>query len=309
MFEFDTIIKVDPRDIWSHEAHDFTPWLEKNIDKLGDAIGIEIELIEREASVGNFSLDLLAKDLGRDENVIIENQLAGTDHDHLGKLITYASGYDAAVVVWISTAIREEHRQAMDWLNQRTDSNTDFFAVVIEIIKIGESKPALQFRVVVSPNEWQKEKKKQVTTNTSEKSELYRQYFQTLLDELREQHKFTRGKIAQPQNWYSFSSGRKEFKYSHSFTHGNKVRTEVYIDSGDAEENNVFFERLLLDRKQIEMEFGSPLEWEKLENKRACRIAAYRPGSIEETSEELQEIHEWAITKLLLFKKIFGTRE
>ena len=307
MIEFGTIQKVDPRSIWNHEARDFTPWLAHNLHRLGEAIGIELELVEREADVGGFSLDLLAKDLGRNVNVIIENQLATTDHDHLGKLITYASGYDAGVVLWISTEIREEHRQALDWLNQRTDSNTDFFGIVVEVIKIGESKPALQFRVAVSPNEWQKSKK-QSTTTTSEKSELYRQYFQGVLDELRETHHFTSARKAQPQNWYTFASGNKQFAYSHSFAAGNRVRTEIYIDSGDADENKDFFDRLYDDREAIETEFGAALEWERLDNKRASRVAVYRPGSIEDSSEDLQEIHEWGIENLLRFKKVFGKK-
>jgi len=308
MTEFGTIQKVDPRSIWNHEAHDFTPWLANNLHRLAEAIGIELELVDREADVGGFSLDLLAKDLGRNVNVIVENQLGATDHDHLGKLITYASGYDAGVVLWISTSIREEHRQALDWLNQRTDANTDFFGVVVEVIRIDESKPALQFRVAVSPNEWQKSKKQQSTTTGSERSELYRQYFQDLLDELREAHHFTSARKAQPQNWYSFSSGNKQFVYGHSFAAGNRVRTEIYIDSGDADENKAFFDRLYADRESIESEFGDSLEWERLDDKRASRIALYRPGSIEDSSEHLQEIHDWGIQNLLQFKKVFGTR-
>ena len=308
MPEFEAIEKVDPRLIWKHEAHGFTPWLAENLHKLGDAIGIELELIEREADVGGFSLDLLAKDLGRNANVIIENQLATTDHDHLGKIITYASGYDADVVLWVSTEIREEHRQALDWLNQRTDSNTDFFGVVIEIIRIGDSKPALQFRVAVSPNEWQKSKKRQSTSPTSEKSEHYRIYFQNLLDELRDSHRFTSARKGQPQNWYTFSSGNSSFLYGHSFAAGNRVRTEIYIDSGDGDENKEYFDRLLKNRDEIELELGEPLEWERLDSKRACRIALYREGSIEDSSEELQNIHEWAIRNLLKFKKVFGNR-
>lgn len=303
MIELDTIKKVDPRSIWNHEAHDFTPWLADNLLRLGEAIGIELELVEREADVGGFSVDLLAKDLGRNANVIIENQLATTDHDHLGKLITYAGGYDAQVVVWLSTDIREEHRQALDWLNQRTDSKTDFFAVLVEVIRIGVSKPALQFRVVVSPNEWQKSKK-----TLSEKSELYRQYFQGLLDELRETHNFTSARKGQPQNWYSFSSGRKRFVYGHSFAAGNRVRVEIYIDSGDVDENKDFFDRLHADREMIESEFGEPLKWERLDGKRASRVAIYRSGAIDGSSEALQEIHDWAIQNLLQFKKVFGDR-
>jgi len=308
MIELGTLEKVDPRTIWIHEAHDFTPWLADNLDRLGDAIGIELELTEREANVGDFSLDLLARDLGRNANVIIENQLATTDHDHLGKLITYASGYDAQVVLWVSTEIREEHRQALDWLNQRTDSSTEFFAVVVEVIKIGESNPALQFRVVVSPNEWRKSARIKTTSDTSEKSERYRTYFQTLIDDLRETHKFTGAKKAQPQNWYSFSSGNKTFVYSHSFAARNRIRAEAYVDTGDADENKAFFDLLHNDRETIEAQYGQQLEWERLDDKRACRIAVYRDGSIEDSSEELQAIHEWAVQQLLKLKEVFGPR-
>jgi len=304
----DKIHKVDPRSIWKHEAHDFTPWLAENIIELGEAIGIELEVSEQEADVGGFSLDILAKDLGRNANVIIENQLATTDHDHLGKLLTYASGYDADVIIWLSTEIREEHRQALDWLNQRTDSNTDFFGVVVEVIRIGESRPALQFKVIVSPNEWQKSKKKQLNIASSEKSEKYRKYFQELIDDLRENHRFTSAKKGQPQNWYTFSSGNKNFLYGHSFAQGNRVRTEIYIDSGDLDENKEFFNKLFAEKAEIEKEFGQTLEWERLDSKRACRIAIYRSGSIEDSSEELQEIKDWGIQNLLKLRNVFVKR-
>ena len=306
---FDKIQKVDPRSIWKHEAHDFTPWLADNIAELGETIGIELEVTEQEADVGGFSLDLLAKDLGRNANVIIENQLAVTDHDHLGKLLTYASGYDAGLINWVSTEIREEHRQALDWLNQRTDPNTDFFGVVVEVIRIGDSRPALQFKVIVSPNEWQKSKKKQSNTASSEKSEKYREYFQDLLDELRNTHRFTSAKKGQPQNWYTFSSGNKKFVYGHSFAQGSRVRTEIYIDAGDLDENKKFFDKLYEEKEKIETDYGQELEWERLDVKRACRVAVYRPGSIEDSSDEIQKIKEWGIQNLLTMKNVFGKRK
>jgi len=305
---FDKIHKIDPKSIWKHEAHDFTPWLAENITKLGEAIGIELEVTEIEADVGSFSLDILAKDLGRNANVIIENQLATTDHDHLGKLLTYASGYDADIIIWLSTEIREEHRQTLDWLNQRTDSNTDFFGVVVEVIKIGESRPALQFKVIVSPNEWQKSKKKQSNNASSEKSEKYRKYFQGLIDDLRENYHFTSAKKGQPQSWYSFSSGNNKFSYGHSFAQGGRVRTGIYIDSGDLVNNKAFFDQLFVEKKEIEAEFGQRLEWERLDNKRACRVAVYCKGSIEDSSEELQKIKDWGIQNLLKLRDIFSKR-
>ena len=137
-----SIDRVDLREVWPHEADDFTPWLAENISRLGEALGLDLELQDTEAAVGGYSLDVLATDLNRNRTVVIENQLESTDHNHLGQLLTYAAGLDASVVVWITKEFRDEHRQALDWLNQHTDDETEFFGVAVEAWKIDGSRPA-----------------------------------------------------------------------------------------------------------------------------------------------------------------------
>lgn len=293
------------RDLWPNEAFDFTPWLASNIEALGKALGLELELTEREASVGDFSLDLLAKDLGSSRIAIIENQLTQTDHDHLGKLLTYAAGFTASLVIWVSASIRDEHRQALEWLNQRTDTETQFFGVIVEVLQIDDSKPAYNFNPVVFPNEWQKSKKQKTSSNISSKGEKYRSYFQSLIDELRENYKFTGAKAGQPQSWYSFSTGIKGILYGANFAMGGKARVEVYIDQGDYDKNKDLFDELYKQLSEIESTYGSPFEWERLDDKRSCRIALYCDGTIEASDSELEQLRKWHIENLLKFKKIF----
>jgi len=304
--KFGELKRLNLRTVWLNEARDFTPWLASNIENLGESLGMELELTQREASVGNFSLDLLAKDLGTGKTVIIENQFEVTDHDHFGKLLTYAAGFDASAVVWIAEKIRDEHRQALEWLNQRTDSDTQFFGVVIEVLQIDDSKPAYNFKLVVYPNEWQK------TTGRppvlSSKAEAYRDYFQHLIDELREKYRFTGARVGQPQSWYMFASGFAGVNFGASFAMGNRARTELYIDGGDADKNKKLFDWLTQDKEKIEAEFGEPLEWERLDDKRASRIALYRPGSVEDNESVLEEIRGWTIERLLKLKKVFSSR-
>jgi len=303
MTDFGEIKPVDIRDIWPNEASDFTPWLVENIDRLGQALGMEIEVEEREADVGEFSLDIRAKDLGTGRTIVIENQLTETDHDHLGKLLTYAGGFDAGVLVWIAKELRDEHRKALEWLNENTGPDIDCFGVVIEVIRIDNSKPAFNFKPVVFPNEWQKDKGGD-RHPASPKGEAYRVYFQSLIDELRTKHKFTGAKVGQPQNWYSFSSGVRGVIFSNSFAQGGKVRAELYIDLQDKDRNKKVFDRLQDQKAAIEKEYGAALTWERLDDRRASRIAAYRDGSIDDPPETQAQLMQWSIDNLLRLQKV-----
>lgn len=305
-----TLKRLDPRTIWPNEAHDFTPWLAEHLEDLGEALGLELELVARESPVGRFSADLLARDLGTGRMAVIENQLEPTDHSHLGQLITYAAGLEATIVIWVCREMREEHRQALDWLNRGHGAATDFFGVIVELIQIDESAPAASFRPVAFPNDWSRRTAGTArgTTDLSTKQQLYQQFFQQLIDGLREQHHFTNARAGQLQNWYSFSSRVRGFTYGASFASGGRLRTELYIDLGDLEANQRAFETLLVQKSQIETAFGEQLEWEALDGKRACRIASYRDGSIEDSAESLEEYRNWATDRLLRFKRAFAPK-
>ena len=158
---------TDLRKVWPHEAQDFTPWLatEDNIGSLSDAIGIDIAIDEEESPVGDFNVDIFAREIDTGRKIIIENQLESTNHDHLGKLITYASGKSAEIIVWLVKHAREEHRAAIEWLNNHTDDKVAFFLCEIKLYKIGNSSPAVKFEVVERPNDWAKDVKKADTTS------------------------------------------------------------------------------------------------------------------------------------------------
>ncbi len=197
--------KVDLREVWKHEAINFTNWLaeSENLESLSDEIGIDISLIQTEASVGNFNVDILAEEENTGRKIVIENQLESTDHDHLGKIITYASGFDAEIIIWIVKSVRDEHKQAIDWLNEHTDSNINFFSIQMEVWKIGESPYAPKFHVIAQPNDWAKTVKKATSQNEYSDTKLLQLQF---WDKFKEFAVDKNAKIklrkAYPQHWY-----------------------------------------------------------------------------------------------------------
>ena len=311
MEELAKIAKIDLRGIWPNEAANFTPWLAENISLLGEALGMDLELETAEASVGPYSLDILARDLGNGDSVVIENQLETTDHTHLGQLLTYMAGFDANVIVWIAKEFREEHREALDMLNHRTGEDTQFFGVAVELWKIADSPPAVNFKLVVTPNDWRKRTISQAraTRKVSEQNERFRTFFQDLVDTLREEHRFTNRRKGYPRHWYHFPTGhgtRAQFGASFA-SKGDVVRIEVYLDS-DREANKRLFDRLIESKDAIEAELGVGLEWERLNERKASRISIVRQGSIDDDDETLQAIRGWMVANLLKFKQVFGPR-
>ena len=300
---------VEPRALWESEPSDFTPWLGANLGLLGEALGLDLEFSQTEAEVGSFSADIEARDTGRDRKVIIENQLEATDHRHLGQLLTYAAGLDAAVIVWISPEIREEHRQALDWLNRQTGEKIEFFGVALEVVRINDSKPAVVFRLAASPNAWSKTISAAQSSQASSRERAYQDFFQLVMDELREKHQFTNARRAQPQSWYSFRSGIvSDITYNAAFASGNRLRAELYIDIGDAAKNKAIYDALMTRKSEIEGLTGG-LVWERLDRRRACRISLVRSNTtIEDAVNHGDEMRTWLVQALLKVRAAFGPR-
>lgn len=297
------------REVWEHEEKQFTPWLAENLSELGKAMRIELELETSEAPVGKYSLDLLARVAETDLTVIIENQLEPTNHDHMGKLLTYAGGLDANVVVWIAQSFGDEHKQALDWLNQHTDDEIEFFGVVVEAYKIDGSIPAPHFSVVVAPNEWRRETLGSIRNRkVSSRNMMYKQFFQKLIDKLRAEN-FTKVRKARPQSWYMFSAGHADrIRYGVSFTKDNFVSVYVYIDHKDKIWNKGVFTKLYEHKDSIEADISETLEWNKNDETRFSRIAILRPGSIDEDDQTLNELQIWIFNKLLSLQQVFGPK-
>lgn len=302
------IEQVDIRDVWKHEAHDFTQWMLVNADVLGDVLGMQLELTAAEHKVGGFSLDLMGTDLASNTTVIVENQLTQTDHGHLGQLLTYAGGTDPTTIVWCAPSFREEHRAALDWLNDRTDPETRFFGVEVAAVRIDQSRPAPLFRLVAQPNDWTKVVHTQKASALTGKAATYAAFWADLLQRIRTEHpQWTSSNASSTQSWITLPYGSSTIWYSVLFSNTGPA-VEIYFGSSNAEENSREFERYVFVRPQFEASLALPVQFEDLPGKKACRIRAYKPGGgdVLESSRH-PEFQDWFVDTIHRFKKAVST--
>lgn len=304
MQQLGKIENVDIREIWPNEASGFTPWLAENLDLLGEELGLDLELDRREAPVGNFSLDILAREANSNAVVAIENQIAGTDHIHLGQLLTYAAGTDAGIVIWVSTEFRDEHRTALDWLNQRTDDSLDFFGIEVDAIKIGDSLPAPLFRLAASPNTWSKRTRTTPTTELTDTQKRYVQFWRPLLERLNSEHGWNIG-TENKYNEYVAGSGFGQIARRMRLTWENEARVELMIQSSDADWNKAVFDLLTESQERIEEDIGTALHWDRGDDTKSSRIGVSRNGSLDDSEEELDEIRAWMVDNVQRFRPVF----
>ena len=266
------IARVQLRDVWKNEASGFTAWLERNVDVINEVTGLSLINVNREQAVGDFNVDLTAEESGSDRIAIIENQLEPSDHDHLGKLLTYVSGVDRAkVAIWIVKRPRSEHIKAITWLNESLQGAAEFYLLQVEAIKIGDSHPAPLLTKIVGPDESTRQvgaSKKEL----SERAQLRRKFWTGLLTRAKQETSLHSARSPTTENWISGGSGLSGLEFTYViYPHGG--RAELYIDRGSAQDNDRIFRYLIAERTEIERAVGSSLEWEPLESRRACRVS------------------------------------
>ena len=296
--------EVDIRELWKHEQYDFSEWLSKkeNIENLNEILGLTLVDISKETYVGAYRCDLFAKDETTGIKVIIENQLEVSNHDHLGKIITYASGLDAKVVVWIVKEAREEHRSAIEWLNNNTNNNANFFLIEIHAYKIGDSDPAPMFQVVEQPNDFIKNNKSTNRDESMNKSQAQRvEFWNQFNNVIIERGKPFNIRKATTDHWYNVAIGTSEAHIDITLVNKDSlIGVELYIP-----DNKKLFDKLFEKKEDIESNLGFKLDWRRLDKSKASRIVYCIKGLNFDDHSNYNELMNKTIDLVILMRNVF----
>lgn len=295
--------KVALREIWKHEALDFTNWLadENNLSLLSEELGIELVNAQTEVSVGKFAVDILAED-DRSHKVIIENQLEATNHDHLGKIITYAAGLQAETIIWVVSRARQEHEQAINWLNENTTESANFFLIQLEAWKIDTSAPAPKFNIIAKPNDWAKTIRSTSSSNKVRELQLKQQEFWTKFRDYAEENSkaINSWQKPRPQHWYDISIGSSQAHLSAQVnTPKSEISMNLYIP-----DNKELYYKIEKDKVSIEQILGFKLRWWELPKKKASIISEVIVSNYQDEEKE-SECIAWLLGRAEEFKKVF----
>ena len=295
------------KDVWPKEAADFVPWLveEKNLADFSNRLGIELQFEQANVPVGPYFADILAKD-ARDEYVVIEVQFNKSDHDHLGKLITYGATLGAKTVIWISETFTDEHRKSIAWLNENTNEDLALFAVKPKVIQIDFSKPAVEFEVEEQPNEVVKAASIQKASgDISESRKVQLEFWQLFEASLLEKKVVLSAETPAPKYWFNVPLGRSNIHLSNILnTDAGRVGLRVYLHNKVADRA---LEQLIRDKDAIEKEIGSPLQWNPNPENADKTIVLSQPINLDDRSDWRTKI-EWLTDMNARFRKAFMPR-
>lgn len=296
--------EVDIKTLWEHEQYDFSKWLaeEENIKNLNEILGLTLVDISREVYVGSRRCDIFAKDETTGTKIIIENQLEASDPDHLGRIITYASGLDAKVIVWIVKKAKEEHRSSIEWLNNNTNTNLNFFLIELHAYKIGNSLPAPKFEVIEAPNDFIKNNKAnsvsgQMNKSESERLEFWNQFNNVVI----ERGKPFNIRKATTDHWYDVAIGTSEAHITITLVNKDSlIGVELYIA-----DNKELFDKLHSQKNEIETELGYRLDWRRLDNSKVSRIIYHIKGLDFDDHSNYNELMNKTIDLAVLMRDVF----
>ena len=299
------IKEVDIRSVWAHEQYDFSKWLseEDNINLLGETLNLSLTDVNTEQFVGSYRCDIICKDELTGKSVLIENQLEQTNHDHLGKIITYASGLDASVVIWIVAQARDEHASAVEWLNKHTDEEVSFFLIEVHAYTIGNSDPAPMFKIIEQPNDFAKTVKALAEKGELNEREIQRLNFWTQFNERIDQRgkPFNKHKPS-TDHWYTVAVGSSKCYISIDLVNkDHKIRIGMWI--GNSKE---LFDHFFNNKELIEAEIGMSLEWDRMEGKKASVICTYIPNLNFNNHDNYLELMDKSIDLVLAFREAFS---
>ncbi|MEI7614374.1 MAG: DUF4268 domain-containing protein [Betaproteobacteria bacterium] len=295
------------KSVWSHEERDFTPWLaeESHMAALSEAIGMDLQLDRIEVPVGPYWADILAKDASG-EYVVIENQFGKTNHDHLGKLLTYGATLGASAIVWIAEQFTEEHRKTIDWLNERTIDSLSLYAVQLEVLQIDDSPPAIRFNIISQPNQVVRAATAAKASGVPTETQQMQLEFWTMFQKrLLEKKVIPSAQTARPQYWFDVALGRSNFTLSNILdTYTGRIGVRVYLNNKIAD---AALTQLENDKAAIENELGQTLSWNPTPEKRDKIIGLYRKVDLS-NREAWPEYCDWLVDYVGKFRKAFMPR-
>jgi hypothetical protein len=302
--ELGTLEKVDLHKVWESEAGDFTPWLalDDNIGLLGEALGLDLEVEAQEKNVGSFRADILCKDTATGHWVLVENQLQKTDHTHLGQILTYAAGLQAVTIVWIAERFTDEHRAAIDWLNEVTREDVNFFGLEIEVWRVGSSPVAPKFNIVSKPNDWTKVPPPPVDTPTKQ---LQLQFWTNFREFVVQKKSFLKIQKPLPQHWTNIAIGKTDVYMSATVNLKEKKLSVFLVLDGPFAKWR--FKQLQIQQAQIETDAKTALEWKELPLKKQSHIALTKPADPSNQTDWPAQ-YQWLLHTLELFHKVFSQR-
>ena len=302
--KFGVLKEVDVRTLWKHEQYDFSNWLarDENIELLNEILGLTLVDVNKEVYVGAYRCDLVAKDETTGIKVIIENQLEASNHDHLGKIITYASGLDANVVVWIVTEAREEHRSAIEWLNNNTGNDLNFFLIELHAYTIGDSLPAPKFETIEKPNGFIKNSKGKNGPNDVSKAESERLTFWSMFNEvITANGKPFNIRKATTDHWYNVAMGSSKCHISIDLVNKeHKIRVGVWIP--DCKE---LYDKFYENKEEIQANISFPLSWDRLDMKKASLVCSYIDGLNFEDTSNYNALMSQIVKRVIELKNVF----